>query len=263
MTVINDTTKGSPDRFGYAWSVYKDMSPIYEEQFKRWTPFLNSEDWKGKSFLDVGCGMGRNSYWPLEYGASQGLAIDADDQSLASAQETLRRFPQAVVQRTSIYDLTHQNEFDIAFSIGVIHHLEFPEKALEKMVQATKKGGKVLIWVYGYENNEWIVNIFNPTRKFLFSKLPIKVTHFLSLFPTAMLYAYLKMGFGKIEYMNLIRNYNFSHLRSIVFDQMLPHIAHYWTKDEVIKLLEQANLVDIQIEAVNDMSWCAIGTKKN
>ena len=76
---------------------------------------------------------------------------------------------------------------DIVFSIGVIHHLEFPEKALKKMVKATKPGGKVIIWVYGLENNKWIVYFFNPLRKILFSKLPISITHHLSLYLTYLL----------------------------------------------------------------------------
>ena len=44
------------------------------------------------TFLDVGCGMGRNSYWPMAYGAASGLAIDIDDRSLAAARQTLASF---------------------------------------------------------------------------------------------------------------------------------------------------------------------------
>ena len=82
-------TSGSPDRFGYEWDAYAEIRPGYEEQFLRWTMFLKPEDWPGLSFLDVGCGMGRNSYWPMTYGAAEGCAIDIDDRSLASARCTL------------------------------------------------------------------------------------------------------------------------------------------------------------------------------
>ena len=48
----------------------------------------------------------------------------------------------------SAYDLPFEGRFDLAFSIGVIHHLEYPQRALERMACAVKPGGRVLIWVY-------------------------------------------------------------------------------------------------------------------
>lgn len=253
--------KGSPDRFGYEWSVYNKILPIYEEQFKRWSVLIPESEWAGKSFLDVGCGTGRNSIWPIKYGAKKGVAIDVDDGSLGSALENLKDFKNLEVKKISAYDIPYQEEFDIVFSIGVVHHLEFPEEALLKMKQATKSGGKVLIWVYGYENSEWVVKYLNPLRKFLFSKMPIKITHFLSIFPTLAIYLLVRMGLGKIEYFKLIRKFSFWHLRSIVFDQMLPCIANYWKKEEVMSLMENAGLKNIEIAHVNDMSWCAVGVK--
>jgi hypothetical protein len=52
--------------------------PEYEEQVRRWTVHLEPQDWQGKSFLNVDCGMGRNSFRPLTYGARAGCAVDID-----------------------------------------------------------------------------------------------------------------------------------------------------------------------------------------
>lgn len=252
---------GSPDRFGYEWGHYAEMRPEYEEQFRRWTVHLKPEDWRGLTFLDVGCGMGRNSFWPAQYGAKAGLAIDVDERSLESAQRTLAPYPQIRVERRSAYEIGESCEFDIAFSIGVIHHLGEPERALEQMVLATKPGGRVLIWVYGLENNRWLVYWLNPLRKLLFSRLPIGLVHHLALYPTAILWLALRLGVGRITYFDLLRRFSFRHLRSIVFDQMLPKIAHYWRRREVEFLLRDRGLVDVKLDWVNEMSWSAIGTK--
>lgn len=255
------TSGGSPERFGYEWNRYNEIKPEYEEQFRRWLPFFKPADWSGKTFVDVGCGMGRNSYWPMSYGAAGGYAVDVDERSLAAARQTLAPFPAIKVERCSAYDLTLANKVDIAYSIGVIHHLEFPERALAAMASATKPGGQVAIWVYGKENNRWLLWALNPARKFLFSWLPISWVHFLSLFPAALLFVLLRLGLNRLEYFRLLRTFSFAHLRSIVFDQMLPRIANYWTRAEVESLMSGAGLQDVELVWVNEMSWAARGTK--
>jgi SAM-dependent methyltransferase len=255
------TASGSPERFGYEWGEYAEMRPEYEEQFRRWSVPLEPKDWKGKSFLDVGCGMGRNSYWPASYGASEGLAIDVDPRSLASARRTLSKFASVRVDERSAYEIGERDRFDIAFSIGVIHHLEHPEQALAGMVQAVKPGGRVLIWVYGLENNRWLVSFLDPLRKALFSRMPIGLVHHLSIYPSALLWLGLRLGVGRIAYFNLLRGFTFRHLRSIVFDQMLPKIANYWPRETVERLLRERGLQNVETRWVNEMSWAAIGTK--
>jgi SAM-dependent methyltransferase len=252
---------GSPDRFGYEWQTYDEMFPEYEEQFRRWTTPLAQQDWRGQTFLDVGCGMGRNSFWPMKYGASGGLAIDVDDRSLAAARRTLAAYPGVRVERRSAYDISCKDEFDIVYAIGVIHHLENPDLALANMISAAKPGGRVMIWVYGLENNRWLVALLNPLRKAMFSRLPIGLVHHLSIYPTVALWLFLRLGIGRLAYFRLLRKFRFPHLRSIVFDQTLPKIAHYWSREEVNQMMRRQGLTDIRIIWVNEMSWTAIGTK--
>lgn len=256
-----DPVAGSPQRFGYEWQRYAEMRPDYEQQFRRWTIHLSPEDWRGKSFLDVGCGMGRNSYWPMTYGAAGGMAIDVDERSLASARATLISYPAVEVRELSAYSLDYENRFDIVFSIGVIHHLEHPGKALAAMVKAARSGGKVLIWVYGLENNRWLVYTLTPLRKLLLSRLPIGLVHHLSVYPTIALWCALRLGLSSIEYFRLLQQLSFRHLRSIVFDQMLPKIANYWPRETVEEMMEKTGLTDVKLAWINEMSWSAIGTK--
>lgn len=259
LSLLDQT--GSPERFGYEWGAYSELLPIYEEQFRRWTPHLSRADWAGKTFLDVGCGMGRNSHWPMLYGAAGGVAADLDERSLAAARHALGRFPAAEVVRASAYDLPYRDRFDIVFSIGVVHHLEDPARALSRMAQAARPGGQVAVWVYGAENNRWLTAGLNPLRRALFSRLPVGLVHHLSLYPAGLLWLLLRLGVRPISYFRLIAKFGFPHLRSIVFDQMLPRIARYWTGAEVEALMRGAGLRDVRLEWVNEMSWAAIGVK--
>ena len=129
------------------------------------------------------------------------------------------------------------------------------------MQQAVKPGGTVLVWLYGYENNEWLIRFFDPVRRFLFSKMPLRLVYALSMPATALLWVFLKLGLGRTEYMRLIRTFSFRHLRAIVYDHMIPHIAKYYKKEEAIALLEDAGLENVQAHWVNEMSWTVVGNK--
>jgi len=255
---------GSPERFGYSWERFSKLSPEQEQQFLLWTlPIDRSSGWQGKRFLDAGCGAGRNSYWPLTYGAASAVAMDLDDRSLDAARANLADFPSAQVVRASIYDIPYENEFDIAFSIGVVHHLEDPKRAIRELTKAVKPGGQVLFWVYGYENLEIFVNVLNPARKVLFSRAPLGLVRSLAFIPTAALYLMLKAGITPIAYLKLLRTFPFMHLHHIIFDQMLPKTANYWRKDEALQLAEQAGLTNLKIVHVNECSWTVLGTKRS
>jgi len=254
--------KGSPDRFGYSWERFSRPTPDQERQFRLWSLHLSPEtDWKDKDFLDAGCGAGRNSYWAMSYGARSCTAIDLDDRSLAAARRNLEQFATANVQKCSIYDIPYENQFDTVFSIGVVHHLSEPALALRRLARAAKPGGKVLVWVYGYENLRLYVNVLNPIRKLLFSRMPLKLVSALAWLPASALWVVVRTGFTPVKYLELLRTFSLGHIHHICFDQMLPRIAHYWRKEEAVALFDQAGLHDIKVAPVNGVSWSVIGTK--
>lgn len=252
----------SQNRFGYEWNKYSWVTDDYEKQFLNWTSPMQSREWEGKKVLDVGCGMGRNSFWAMKFGASSITAFDFDERSVERAKETLKEHPTAAVLFKSVYDITWENEFDITFSIGVIHHLKDPKLALSNMVKSLKPGGKILVWVYGYEGNEWIVKYVDPVRINITSKLPVGLVHFLAYFCSVPLYLFVKILKGPSAYLKQLSTFSFWHVHSIVFDQLIPDIANYWKKEDVLALAGDLSLSGISVSAPpNGSGWILMGTK--
>lgn len=253
----------SEERFGYEWNKYNFILPFYEKQFLLWLgPDVSPEDFVDKEVLDGGCGMGRNSYWSCKYGAKKVVAFDYDQRSVKAAQKTLAEFPQAQVIYKSIYDIDFVNCFDIVFSIGVIHHLAKPKLAIANLFKALKPGGKMIIWVYGYENNEWVVRYINPIR-WVTSRLPVKVTHVITYFFSIPLWLYIHFWPQKSEYLQLLRAMSFSHVHLTVFDQLVPKIANYWKKAEVEDLLNVLpNNKTYTLYHIKNYSWTVVINKK-
>ncbi len=252
----------SQERFGYEWDKYNFVDPIYETQFLNWVSPLTKNDFKNKVILDAGCGMGRNSFWALRYGAEKVTAIDFDGRSVDRAKKNLSSFSNAGVLFRSIYDIDWEESFDMTFSIGVIHHLEHPREAIAKLVRSLKTGGTLLLWVYSYEGNEWIVRHVNPVRKNITSKLPVSLVHLLSYFCSVPLWLFAKLFKNVNPYIKQISTFKFWHLHSIVFDQLIPEVANYWKKEEVELLFAGLDLSDIDVHSPpNGNGWTVIATK--
>ncbi len=252
----------SQERFGYAWKKYAILPPIYEEQFSGWMGDLRKEDFKNKKILDAGCGMGRYCYLTATaWGAKKVVGFDFDFQSIDAATDLLKHTKNAEVQFQDIYKINYENEFDIVFSIGVLHHLENPGKALRNLYSATKSGGKLAIWVYGYKNNEWVVKYINPIRK-ITSKLPLLLTHAISYVFATPLYLFLKIFPHKNQYMKTMAKTSYKHIIHTVLDHLVPRVANYWTKEEVMALVKKLpGPLDYKIQSVRDYSWSVVINK--
>ena len=77
-------------------------------------------------------------------------------------------------------ELFKTNELcDYVVSIGVIHHIKNPIDVFRNIRKNLKDDGKLVIWVYGYENNLLYLLFYNSICR-ITKKLPNKVLNFLS-----------------------------------------------------------------------------------
>ncbi len=253
---------GSPDRFGYEWATYNTILPESRDQLKHWLGTTPLESFATKRVLDVGCGMGRNSYWVAKAGAREVVAVDVDEGSLNSARQNLGGMPNVSVKPLSAYDLAPDKlgaKFDAAICIGVLHHLADPPKALEKMWSCLASGGELHLWCYGKQGNRiWLVPI--QMARFLGSRLPIQASHVLAKIFTAMIWPVLHYFPWKTPYYRRFKELSYKNIESIVFDQMLPRIAHYWTAEDMHALVAPLGGKAL-VEEVLGNSWHVCVTK--
>src|SRR5437762_2694911 len=97
--------------------------------------------------------------------------------AVESAYRNTRDLENAHIIQADIYHLPLRSSFDYAFSVGVLHHLPDPRGGFEELVRHVRPGGAVSAWIYGRENNGWIVHLINPLRRHFTSKLPTSVLY--------------------------------------------------------------------------------------
>ena len=254
-------TGGTEKKFGWEWDFYREIIPLHERQFVQWIHPVPLSAFRGKRFLDAGCGIGRNSLWALKAGAASAYAFDYDERTVGVARENLKGFPGCEVGFESIYDLNRREEFDIVFCIGVLHHLAHPRRAVENLVRALKPGGQLILWVYAREGNERYLAWVDPLRRHVTSRIHPALTRGVAVGMTALLKAYLLLP-HRNSYLVELRERSFRHVEAMVFDQLLPHIAHYWRREEVLELVEGLPLEETRMTHTHGVSWTLVARKR-
>jgi hypothetical protein len=61
----------------------------------------------------------------------------------------------------------------------------------------------------------------------------------------------------RTDYYRKLRSLSFRNVESIIFDQMLPHIAHYWTREDMERLVTKLDGGIPHVEFVQGNSWHA------
>jgi len=122
------------------------------------------EDLKDKAILDIGCGSGRFTKQAGLSGANIVVATDVGE-SVQLAYQLTKGLDNVCIVQADIYNMPVKQFADLAFSIGVLHHLPNPQKGFKVLKSTVKPGGEMLIWVYNRRNNFRAVYIFETLRK--------------------------------------------------------------------------------------------------
>jgi SAM-dependent methyltransferase len=163
-------------------------------------------------------------------------------------------------------DLDFYNEIDYIFSIGVIHHIPNYRVAIQKINKSLKPGGKFIMWVYGKEGNELYLLLFNNLRRITIY-LPDFILRIISKSLALTTYVYgflckfLKLPLNKY-FNNIFNNFSFQKRSYVIFDQLNPSFAKYFTKEELEELLQKENFKIIELQHRHGYSHTVICEKK-
>ncbi|CAD2112011.1 hypothetical protein YYG_04322 [Plasmodium vinckei petteri] len=146
----------------YVMDVYNQIAQHFcYTRYKPWNNVENiiNQEKVGNIIMDAGCGNGKNLK------ASSKYCFIGFDFSLYLLKTAKKRPNTDIFLANCINIPIKSNIADLCISIAVIHHLgthESRRKAVSEMVRCTKIGGKVLIYVWAYEQKENVVG----NRKF-------------------------------------------------------------------------------------------------
>ena len=260
--------------FGWEWQHFTQGDERYGEQMLGWIDPVKPEFFKDKVVLEGGCGKGRHTLLAASWGARDVVGIDLSDAVESAFAATRHADNMHIVQA----DLCHPpvaRAFDYAFTIGVIHHLADPQVGFRALASKLKPGGGFSVWVYGAENNGWIVRLVSPLRERFTSRMNRRGLLHLSKLPTALVYAATKLVYAPLnkskagakvarrlfygEYLSSISDFGWREQHTIVFDHLVAPTAQYVSREEFEKWWEGIDARDTEINWHNKNSWRGFG----
>lgn len=132
--------------FDERWIQYRKPQPTTASVFAQKTGGWSHPQLHGKTVLDAGCGIGRFSMIARAYGADV-FSVDASPAAVKSAYENTGK--KANVVQADILNLPFCSQaFDMAFSIGVLHHTKNTKDAFMEVARTVKPGGQLAVWLY-------------------------------------------------------------------------------------------------------------------
>jgi SAM-dependent methyltransferase len=145
------------DSFGYEWT---RLYPEHGHQTAEWQAerdiFLEytrtvPSDYRGKLVLDAGCGNGRYAKLANDWG-SRVVAVDISSAVEIAQRNVGDRADVAVVQADLFKLPFRPSTFDVAYSIGVLHHTPDAKGAFERIQPLVRPGGFFSIFIHGQGN---------------------------------------------------------------------------------------------------------------
>jgi SAM-dependent methyltransferase len=136
----------------------------------------SDEDYRGQLVLDAGVGAGRFA----EIVARKGGDVVGVDLSRAvdAAYENIGRRPNVHLVQADIFAMPFRDgTFDMAYSVGVLHHTPDPAGAFARVAAAVRQGGALAVYLYARYGPS---HRFSDMIRVLTTRLPLPVLRALS-----------------------------------------------------------------------------------
>ncbi len=253
--------------FGKQWLRYSDNEGYYGslELFSDVLfPFLKTEDLQNSKVAEIGSGAGRIVNMLLESGVQHVIAVEPSD-SFTVLVRNIQNSEKVTCLRVPGDQLPTYGNLDYIFSIGVLHHIPDPKPVVEAAFRALRKGGQFLVWLYGKEGNEFYLTFINPLR-LITKHLPhFALAGFVwMIYCPLVFYVCLCRRFPlplKKYLLSIFAKMSPEKRRLIIYDQLNPNYAKYYTKPEAVELLSDGGFINVQTHHRHGYSWTVIGTK--
>jgi SAM-dependent methyltransferase len=254
--------------FGEQWTRYPDTDGFFgsRDLFNDFlSPMLSDRDVAGCRVAEIGAGTGRFVNVIAAAGASHIVAVEPSE-AMRVLKEKTARFKDRITYLGVTGDrLPASGDLDYVLAIGVLHHIPDPEPVVAAAFRALRPGGTLAVWLYGREGNTLYLALVGCLWTFT-RNLPHRGLAWVvgALYPILRSYMALCrwLPLPLADYLRRVMlPLTPAARRLVIYDQLNPAYAKYYTRGEAHALLAHAGFAGIRLHHRHGISWTVAGTK--
>ncbi len=236
--------------FGEEWKTYNKILPQHHDDFKLYFDLVDLPALGSKRIGDLGCGIGRWSYF-LKDIAKEIVLIDFSE-SIYEARKNLSESDNMIFIMADVLDLPFQDDtFDFMFCLGVLHHI--PSPALQSVRKLSRLAPEFLVYLYYALDNrgtlyklifyfinlirKLICNITSPTARSILTEVLMWSLYIPTIFIGKILFM-LGVSASKVPFNSVYGHMNLGRIRQDVYDRFFTSIEQRVSKKEIHKLAD-------------------------
>lgn len=245
------------------WSRFENQERFL---FEEWIKPATLDDFRDKSVLECGCGGGHHSGLVAAH-AREVVAVDLNTVDIARRRNA--HLANVTFVEADIASMDLGRQFDVVFSIGVIHHTDDPERAVANLTRHLKPGGLLIVWVYSREGNGLVAHFVEPARKLVLRHLGPRARLALARALCALMYVpvyslYL-LPVQFLPYHEYFANFRrLSYRRNVlnVFDKLNAPQVHLITRERIQRWLDDPRFARSEIRPCMGVSWTGVAVAR-
>ncbi|MEA2082492.1 MAG: class I SAM-dependent methyltransferase [Elusimicrobiota bacterium] len=242
--------------FGEEWTKYNVIMPSHRKEFDSYFDIVSLESLREARACDLGCGIGRFSYF-LKDICKEIMLVDFSD-AIFEARKNMTGAGNCLFFMGDLTDLPFGTNYaDFLFCLGVLHHLPVP--ALDEVRKLKRFSRNVLVYLYYALDNKpfyfkWILSAVTFIRKslsksksgFLRSIIPPVGARFI-YFPLVRIgemLEYFKIS-GSVPLYDSYKGKSIKRIEQDVYDRFFTSIEQRFERKNIMQLKDTFDSVTV------------------
>lgn len=142
-------SKQTAETYGFLWTKDSKEPPAERWHYNYMQEVISEPIVRGKIGIEVGSGCGFDTYLMAKSNPSVAIvSLDMSD-GIRKTKELTAGLSNVEPVQSSALDIPFKSDvFDFAYSFGVLHHTDDPERGLREIARVLKKGSSAYLYLY-------------------------------------------------------------------------------------------------------------------